>query len=60
VGKKDRKIDINITKEEVGGINDVHRLWHQGTIIAQDVVKCQQLQQIENVIVYNNAWNQRK
>jgi hypothetical protein len=46
VFKEDTKIDIDITKEEYGIINNIHGMGNQKTIIQHDITRDQQLQQI--------------
>jgi hypothetical protein len=46
VFKEDKEININIIKEEYGIIINIHGIWHQKTIIQQDIIIDQHLLQI--------------
>ena len=47
--KEDKKIDINIIKEDDGILINVHRTWHHKTTLQQVIIRDQQLLQIEEV-----------
>jgi len=44
--KEDKKTDINIIKEEDGILIYIHGIWHNKTIIQQDIIIGQHLLQI--------------